>query len=421
MLPAVATASLVAVTAAPALGATSSTFTCTDNEQTYSVPTGATAVTVTAVGGKGDDFFSADAGYGASVTATVPITSGTSTLYVEVGCNGFFDAGGFNGGGSSLDPYSAGGAGGGASDVRTASRDTTALGTTDTRLVVAGGGGGGGSQSTTCSVGTGGSAGDTSATGPGNGGAANSGCHAGDNGGSDGSAGGSGGLGSGGCNGNPGTLGEGGDAPNCSAASVENDNHGGAGGGGYYGGGSGGLDVANPNGTGEIAGGGGGAGSSFWVTGATGTSIATDTTGTPEVVITPVIPLPDLGVILTDSPDPVVSGHRLTYTITVTNNGSAQATGVVVTDTLPASTVFNSMSTSQGTCTRTTTTTPKSKNGTVRCTLGSLAKDASATITIVVTPTKKGTLTDTASATETETDNNSSDNSSTATTAVLGG
>ncbi|MCC6374636.1 MAG: DUF11 domain-containing protein, partial [Moraxellaceae bacterium] len=47
--------------------------------------------------------------------------------------------------------------------------------------------------------------------------------------------------------------------------------------------------------------------------------------------------LVDIMVNQTDSPDPVPSGGTLTYTINVANNGPDDATGVVLTDTIPAS------------------------------------------------------------------------------------
>jgi uncharacterized repeat protein (TIGR01451 family) len=119
----------------------------------------------------------------------------------------------------------------------------------------------------------------------------------------------------------------------------------------------------------------------------------------------------DIAVTKTDSPDPVHVGQQLTYTITVKNNGGSNATGVILNDLLPKTAGFGSVSTSQGSCTRTKTS--------VRCNLGSLASGASATVTIIVKPTQRGTITNTASATATRpTDPLSTNNSSTATTTV---
>jgi uncharacterized repeat protein (TIGR01451 family) len=56
----------------------------------------------------------------------------------------------------------------------------------------------------------------------------------------------------------------------------------------------------------------------------------------------------DLALIKTDSPDPVITGNDLTYTLTVTNNGPDTATSVTVTDTLPAETTFVSCSSTGG-------------------------------------------------------------------------
>ena len=95
----------------------------------------------------------------------------------------------------------------------------------------------------------------------------------------------------------------------------------------------------------------------------------------------------DLQVTKTDSPDPVTAGARLTYTIAVRNNGPDRATGVRVTDTLPARTTFVSATASQGNCTG---------REPVTCNLGALASGETATITVVVEPRRAGTITNTA-------------------------
>ncbi|HEU5317224.1 MAG TPA: hypothetical protein VFX49_14030 [Chloroflexota bacterium] len=104
----------------------------------------------------------------------------------------------------------------------------------------------------------------------------------------------------------------------------------------------------------------------------------------------------DLRVIKSDSPDPVTVGGTLTYTITVTNLGPNNTSGVKVNDTLPSSLVYLSSSASQGTITTTTTSTGATK---VTLTGVSLASGASATLTISVRPTVAGTLKNVASAT----------------------
>jgi uncharacterized repeat protein (TIGR01451 family)/CSLREA domain-containing protein len=131
-----------------------------------------------------------------------------------------------------------------------------------------------------------------------------------------------------------------------------------------------------------------------------------------------VVPV-DLAITKAGSPNPVISGDRLTYTMTVTDGGSGDATGVTVTDPLPDAVHFNSMSSTQGSCTR-STTRKSPKNGTVTCSLGALASGATASITIVVTATTPGTLTNKASVLGKEPDPNPANNSATATTTVIG-
>lgn len=67
------------------------------------------------------------------------------------------------------------------------------------------------------------------------------------------------------------------------------------------------------------------------------------------VAITP--KLADVSISKLDSPDPVVTGANLTYSITATNDGPQDAQSVVVTDELDASTTFVScISTGGGVC-----------------------------------------------------------------------
>ena len=283
------TVALVATGALFAAGAASGAppalaYSYTGVEQTYTVPAGVTAVTITAVGAPGGSGprntnttptpGAYPGGDGASVTATVAVTPG-ETLYVEVGGpGGSTDCSldpvvspAFNGGGGN----GCGGGGGGASDVRTCSISTCSLSSADTRLVVAGGGGGGGGAAHGCVGGAGGQAGDTAATGAGAGGAGYSPCTSpGGPGGNGGRGSPAGMVGSGYAGGSTdGTLGAGG---NSGYGEL-----GGGGGGGYFGGGAGGYD---------FAGGGGGAGSSFWETDAVGTSMEEDSTATAGLTVT---------------------------------------------------------------------------------------------------------------------------------------
>lgn len=278
----VAAVAIGAFAAMPGLAAPksrSTTFSCTGAEQTYFVPNGTKSLTITAVGAPGaatppEGNGTGLGGLGADVTATVPLQKKTSAVYVEVGCPAPDDGavGGFNGGGST---GPAAGGGGGASDLRLQSL-ATSLTTDDSRLVVAGGGGGAGAQ---CSP-SGGSAGDTGITGAGAGGKGKdepgcAGVAVGGTGGFGGTSGGAGGAGTADYPfaGGDGSLGLGGNGDTADDFNF----YGGGGGGGYYGGGVGG--------DGDDAGGGAGAGSSFWIADASSTSMSTDSTGTPQVVI----------------------------------------------------------------------------------------------------------------------------------------
>ncbi|MSP13758.1 MAG: DUF11 domain-containing protein [Chloroflexi bacterium] len=118
-----------------------------------------------------------------------------------------------------------------------------------------------------------------------------------------------------------------------------------------------------------------------------GSEIDPDWTNNSATANTVVNGLADLSIAKMGTPDPVTTGNPLTYRIVVTNNGPALANNVRVTDTLPSSVTFGSVSTSQGNCSGTRT---------IICDLGSLGNTASATITITTGPTQPGAVTNTA-------------------------
>ena len=132
-----------------------------------------------------------------------------------------------------------------------------------------------------------------------------------------------------------------------------------------------------------------------------------------------VVPVADLSIALSGSPNLVVSGNQLTYTLTATNSGGETANEVKLKDQLPDSAVFKSLHTTQGACTRTTTTKPKKKGGLVSCNLGSLEGGKSATITIAVTATKPGIVNAKAVVTASNVTSDTDDEAP-ATTTVLG-
>ncbi|MBK9050393.1 MAG: DUF11 domain-containing protein [Chloroflexi bacterium] len=107
---------------------------------------------------------------------------------------------------------------------------------------------------------------------------------------------------------------------------------------------------------------------------------------------------------------PVTVGDPITYTLTITNNGSVTATNVLVTDTLPAEVTFVSATASQGSC--------GEVSGVVQCSLGTLFDQASATVTLVVTANQAGDVLNTAQVASDLADPNSTNNSSSATVTV---
>ena len=134
---------------------------------------------------------------------------------------------------------------------------------------------------------------------------------------------------------------------------------------------------------------------------------ASNNSDTENTVVNPVT---DISVTKTDDADPVDVGDNITYTVTVSNNGPDDATGVSLMDTLPASVNFVSATPSQGMCAE--------AGGLVTCNLGALANGNSATITIVVTTTANALITNTATVTADGADTNPANNQASQTTSV---
>ena len=142
----------------------------------------------------------------------------------------------------------------------------------------------------------------------------------------------------------------------------------------------------------------------------TGTEGDPDPTNNTASVTTGVNPGADLRITKGAAPNPVLAGGILTYTLVATNLGPSAATGVTVTDSLPASVTFVSATSTVGSCGHAAPT--------VTCTVGSLASGASATIEIKVRPQTAGSLTNSASITGTEGDPDPTNNTASVTTGV---
>ena len=129
---------------------------------------------------------------------------------------------------------------------------------------------------------------------------------------------------------------------------------------------------------------------------------------------TDVTALTDLFISKTDSPDPVATdpvgtGEVLTYTITATNLGPTNASGVIVEDTLPEGVIF--FSSNPSIC---------ALNGSLSCTFGDLAAEQSkqVAVSVGVTALPGTTLSNTASISGSQDDPNSGNNSATELTSV---
>ena len=123
----------------------------------------------------------------------------------------------------------------------------------------------------------------------------------------------------------------------------------------------------------------------------------------------------DVGITKTLTPAAPVAGDQATYRLVVTNHGPSTATGVIVSDPLPAGLIDPTVTTSGGTCDITA--------GTLNCTIPSIANAGFEVITVAGTidPAASGqTLSNTAQVSANEPDPNSANNTDTATGTVTG-
>jgi uncharacterized repeat protein (TIGR01451 family) len=129
----------------------------------------------------------------------------------------------------------------------------------------------------------------------------------------------------------------------------------------------------------------------------------------------------DLSVTKSDSPESVIAGSNLTYTITVTNSGVSDAQNVSLSDAVPTGTTFVSATQSSGPA-FTLTSPPAGGTGTFTATAATLAAGATATFSLVVNVsanvTAGATITNTATATSDTDDPDPANNSATATTTL---
>lgn len=139
------------------------------------------------------------------------------------------------------------------------------------------------------------------------------------------------------------------------------------------------FDNANENGTAALSGTPAlGTAGDYPLTITAGNGVLPNATQNFTLTVDLAVSAPNLTLTKSASPDPVQELNPITYTLDVGNNGSGDANDVVVTDTLPAGTTFDSASTTQGSCSYTAPT--------VTCNLGTLAafSEGTQTVTIVV-------------------------------------
>jgi uncharacterized repeat protein (TIGR01451 family) len=122
-------------------------------------------------------------------------------------------------------------------------------------------------------------------------------------------------------------------------------------------------------------------------------------------------PAADISVTKAANADPVFVGDEITWTISVTNAGPDDATGVIATDVLPAGITYVSATPSVGSCSE--------SSGTVTCELGTLTSGTIVGIAIVASADAAGEISNTIEVTSDVADPDGSNNSATETTGAV--
>ena len=128
--------------------------------------------------------------------------------------------------------------------------------------------------------------------------------------------------------------------------------------------------------------------------------------------MTPVRASADVRLALT-APASALAGDPLAYTLTVTNAGPDAASGVALSDALPAALTSPTVTTTTGTC--------SIASGTLSCSLGTLASGGTVTVTVAGTlaaSAAAASISNTASASSSTDDPNPANNTATVVTAV---
>jgi uncharacterized repeat protein (TIGR01451 family) len=134
----------------------------------------------------------------------------------------------------------------------------------------------------------------------------------------------------------------------------------------------------------------------------------TTQTANAKVRVNPII---DLAITKRVNQSQVNTGDTVLYTITASNNGPSAATGVSVSDDLPAGLEYVKATTSQGTV--------SASNGIVTANIGTLPVGATATITVTAKATLVGKVVNTATVKGNETETTLTNNSAQASLEVL--